>query len=233
VDDETDIRQVTDPHDPAVEAFGKLQRSVYYEPQALIPASAIGWMLSSARGGRENFFIVAERAGKLLGGVLFHYLKAADSGFSSFMGVTQEARGQGIARALHVARFDALRAASSTLAGVFIDVVNPERMSNHELEAETRVGSDPWRRRKIFGHLGFRKVDVRYEQPVGGPNGGPVTILDLLYCPIEPTDSVSTQLVTSTMQAYWGGWLGVEAAKHHADELGRRAGGPTIRLVEP
>jgi hypothetical protein len=231
---EVRIREVTDPHDPAIEAFGRLQRAVYYEPEALIPASAIGWMLERSRAGRENFFLVAERNGDLLGGAVFHYLKDTRSGFSSFMGVHQSARGRGIARKLHDARLAALqRAAHDTLRGVFIDVVNPERMSPDELAREKAVGSDPWLRRRIFGHLGFRKIDVRYEQPVGGPNGGPVTILDLLFCPTEPTTTVETDLVRNTMRAYWGGWLGVAAAQHHADELAARAGGPTIQLIEP
>jgi hypothetical protein len=35
-------------------------------------------------------------------------------------------------------------------------------------------------------------VDIRYEQPVGGPNGGPVTILDLLFCPHSSGDTESS-----------------------------------------
>src|SRR5437763_701814 len=80
------------------------------------------------------------------------------------------------------------QAAGGNLRGLFIDVVNPTRMSADELAREQTVGSDPWLRRRIFGRLGFRQVDVQYEQPVGGPNGGPVTNLDLLYCPPQPVD---------------------------------------------
>src|ERR687883_49510 len=133
------IREITDPQDPAVAGFGRLQRATYFAPETLIP-------------------------------------------------------------------------------GVFIDVVNPTRMTPHDLERERHAGSDPWQRRRIFEHLGFRQVDIRYEQPVGGPNGGPVTILDLLYCPHTPAETVPTALVVATMQAYWSPWLG-KSAKHHAQVL--------------
>jgi GNAT superfamily N-acetyltransferase len=229
------IRSVHDPDDPALLALGALQREVYYEPDALIPGQWLGRMLQWQSGERRNFVVVAEADGKVVGGAVFHYLAAAGSGFSSFMGVARAARGQGIARHMHEARIELLNAAAGGhLQGVFIDVVNPTRMSHEELAREESVGSDPWLRRRIFGRLGFRQVDVRYEQPVGGPNGGPVTNLDLLYCPSTPAESVSTQLVSNTMRAYWTPWLGVDRAQLEAQKLEQRANGQsTIALLWP
>jgi GNAT superfamily N-acetyltransferase len=221
------IRQVTDPHDPAIDAFGRIQEAVYFDPHALIPTRWFGTLLQQSSGTRQNFFLVAEQDdGAVLGGTLFHYLADAGTGFSSFMGVARSARGQGIARALHTARFAVLnRAAGQAVPGVFIDVVNPTRMSQRDLVRERAVGSDPWQRLRIFGHLGFRRVDIRYEQPVGGPGGGPVTILDLLFCPSVPAETVPTALVVATLRAYWSGWLGAQEADRHARELEQRAGG--------
>jgi GNAT superfamily N-acetyltransferase len=220
------IREVHDADDPALTAFGKLQREVYYEPDALIPGEWLGRLLQWQSGERQNFVLVAERDGEVLGGTVFHYLAAAASGFSSFMGVALKARGQGIARQLHEARLEVLdRAAGGHVDGMFIDVVNPTRMSGDELAHEQAVGSDPWLRRRIFGRLGFRQVDVRYEQPVGGPDGGPVTILDLMYYPPGPADSVATQLVANTMRAYWSPWLGEERAEREVRKLEQRANG--------
>ena len=221
------IREVTDPHDPAIAAFGRIQEAVYFDPHALIPAQWFGTLLQQSGGARRNFFLVAEQDdGTVLGGTFFHYLAEAGSGFSSYMGVARSARGQGIARALHTARFEVLnRAAGRTVPGVFIDVVNPTRLSARDLARERAVGSDPWHRLRVFGHLGFRRVDVRYEQPVGGPGGGPVTTLDLLFCPSAPAETVPTALVVATLRAYWSPWLGVREADRHARELQQRAGG--------
>ena len=184
------IREISDPHDPAIDGFGQMQTAAYFAPETLIPARYIPQLLGGDRqtGWRHNFLVVAELDGRVVGGTLFHWLADAGSGFSSFLGVDQQLRRQGIARRLHEERFALLdQAAGGRAPGVFIDVVSPTRLPPEELEREQKIGSDPWQRRHAFARLGFRQVDVRYEQPVGGPNGGPVTILDLLYCPREPS----------------------------------------------
>lgn len=231
------VREVTDPRDPAIAGFGRMQRAAYFAPETLIPAEYIPQMLGGRgqTGSRRNFLLVAEINGQVVGGTLFHWLAEAGSGFSSFMGVDRQLRRRGIARRMHNERFRVLDdAAGGRAPGVFIDVVNPSRMPSGELDRERQAGDDPWSRRRAFARLGFGQVDIRYEQPVGGPNGGPVTILDLLYCPHEPTDAVPTSLVVATMQAYWSPWLGNSAARRHAGELESRAGGRTmLGLISP
>jgi GNAT superfamily N-acetyltransferase len=227
------IRRVTSPVDPAIGAFVQMQNSVYYEPDALIPGGAIRMMLSVPMVNRSNVLLVAEDGDTLLGGVLFHYLRKPNVGFSSFMGTSHLARGKGVGRKLHEARVAMLdEIAGKKVEGVFLDSVAPERLTAEELEAEHSVQSDPVTRRDIFQHLGFRKVAVRYEQPVGGPDGGPVTNMDLLFCPREPKETVPTDLVVTTMQAYWLPWLGPIAAKHHAKLLKSWANGQSELRLE-
>ena len=228
------VREVSDPSDPAIEGFGRMQTAAYFAPETLIPASYVPRMLGGDTGTRRNFLIVAEFDDRVVGGALFHWLAEAGSGFSSFLGVERALRGQGVARALHAERFRVLdRAAGGHAPGVFIDVVNPTRMSARELERERSVGSDPWDRRHAFEKLGFGQVDIRYEQPVGGPDGGPVTSLDLLYCPHEPAERVATSLVVATMRAYWSPWLGRDAARHAAVLESRANGAEWLALLSP
>jgi GNAT superfamily N-acetyltransferase len=236
VSDRVLIREVQDPRDAAIEGFGRLQEAAYFAPETLIPAGYIPQLLAG-RGepARHDFLVVAELDGRVVGGTLFHWLASAGVGFSSFMGVDHELRRQGIGRRLHEQRFAVLDGAAGgtgRVPGVFIDVVSPTRMSVDDRERERAVGSDPWDRRRAFAHLGFRQVDIRYQQPVGGPFGGPVTTLDLLFCPRKPTDSIRTALVVATMEAYWSGWLGERAAHRYALELGARADGrSTLALI--
>ncbi|MGL4608197.1 MAG: GNAT family N-acetyltransferase [Trueperaceae bacterium] len=234
------IRRITNPMDSAIGAFVTMQNTVYFDPDALIPGGAIRMMLSMPMTGRKNFLIVAEDDDsidgnpRLLGGVIFHYLKKPNVGFSSFMGTTLEARGKGVGRKLHEARFALLdEVAGKNVEGVFLDSVAPERLTQEDIEAEHRVGADPIVRRDVFQHLGFRKVAIRYEQPVGGPNGGPVTNMDLLFCPHDPNvKSIPTVLVVATMQGYWSPWLGPVAAKHHANILQGWANGKKMSELE-
>jgi GNAT superfamily N-acetyltransferase len=231
------LREITDPDDPAIKGFGAMQRAAYFAPESLIPGEYIPQLLGdreqSSRG--RNQLLVAESDQRVVGGTLFHWLASAHVGFSSFMGIERAFRGRGIGRRLHEERFRILdRDAGGQAPGVFIDVVNPMRVSEAELACDRAAGFDPWDRRKVFEHLGFRQVDIRYEQPVGGPSGGPVTNMDLLYCPRVQADALPTALVVATMRAYWSGWVGDQRAARWADELGSRAQGATqVALISP
>ena len=225
------VRELKDPSDPAIQGFGRMQTTAYFAPEMLIPAGYIPRLLTDTQ---RNHLVVAEKDDRVVGGTLFHYLADAGSGFSSFMGVDRAVRGRGIGRRLHDERFRVLdRAAGGRVPGVFIDVVNPLRMSKTDLERDHQAGFDPRKRRRAFAHLGFRQVDIEYQQPVGGPNGGPVTDLDLLYCPHDPSETVPTAFVAATMRAYWSGWLG-QAAGRYVDQLEARAHGrKDLALIWP
>lgn len=230
------IRRVTDPHDPALQAFGRIQEAAYYQPEMLIPAEYFGPMIAQPHqdSQRQNIILVAEQGGEVIGGTLFHLLgqpaqQRGGAGFSSFMGVAQSARGTGAARALHQARMQIIRDAGA--AGLFADAVHRETLSPQDLAAEAWVGSDPDLRRVKLGALGFFTVDAPYWQPVGGEGGGPLKDLDLLYCPLGVAQTVPLELVTDTLQAYWQGWLGAERATEEAQKLAQRTGQNTVALL--
>ena len=82
------IRRVTNPLDATVAKFARMQSEVYFDPDALIPLGAIRMMIGTPMIGRNNILLVAEEGEQFLGGVLFHYLKKPNTGFSSFMGTT-------------------------------------------------------------------------------------------------------------------------------------------------
>lgn len=228
-----EIRAVTDPHDPAIAAFGAIQERTYPEPDMLIPPAYVPGMLATQSSERRNLMLVAALCGTVVGGTLFHYFAGPNTGFSSFMAVAPEVRGQGVAHAIHTARFALLNQAAGDAApvsGIFIDVVAPERLTPDEVERERGVGADPWIRRRIFQRLGFRRVDVAYYQPPEGSGGKAITNMDLLYAPRTPAPVVPADLVGGTMRAYWTPWLGVAAADRHAHDLRRRCGGEFVAL---
>lgn len=216
---------MTDPHDPALAAFGRIQERSYFDPGMLIPPQAFPRLV--ADGSRNRLLVAEEAGGQVLGGTLYHLL--AGAAFSSFVAVDPAARGRGVSRALHAARLDDVRAHG--LAGLFADSVAPDRQSAEERAAEGRVGTDARERRAILHALGYRTVDLPYWQPTGGPDGGPLTDLDLIYQPLDGQDSVAVSLVTGTMEAYWRGWLRPGRARQEARDLARRAGTDTARLL--
>lgn len=225
------IRPVRDPADPAIRQFGHLQERTYGDPEMLIPPEVLPQILATQTPERQNLMLVAEEDGAVVGGALFHYFAGPNTGFSSYMAVAHEVRGRGLARQMHEARFALLdEVAGAPIAGLFIDVVAPERLTPAELAQERAAGADPVARRRIFQRLGFRRVDVAYEQPAEGSGGEAVTNMDLLYCPRTPAESVPTALVVETMRAYWRPWIGQRAADRNAAELQRRCGGDVVAL---
>jgi GNAT superfamily N-acetyltransferase len=226
------MRLVTDPQDPAMAAFGQIQAASFAHSDLLIPPSAFGRMIGRQTDTRRNFLLVAEEAGRVVGGTLFHYFAEPNTGFSSFLAVAQRERGSGIARRLHKARFAALdQVGGRPVEGVFIDVIAPDRVSEVEVALERSFGVDPTERRRIFDHLGFRRVDFAYEQPPDSLGGEPLTTMDLLYAPRIPASTVATERVVQTMRAYWAPWLGQRAADLHSEALRHRCGGPQVRLL--
>ncbi|MFD1733447.1 GNAT family N-acetyltransferase [Deinococcus malanensis] len=158
---------------------------------------------------------------------MYHLLPEA--AFSSFLAVSPEWRGQGVSRALHAVRLHEVR--DSGLGGLFADSVFAGRQPAEDREAEARTGTDAVIRRRALHALGYRTVDVPYWQPVGGPDGGPLADLDLLYQPLDGAGTVQTALAASTLRHYWSTWLGASRARQEAEALAERAGTYTLRLL--
>jgi GNAT superfamily N-acetyltransferase len=225
------LRHVTDPGDPAVPAFGRVQEASYYAPDMLIPPEVFGHLITRRitrrTPEREDRLLAAQTPdGEVLGGTLYALLPLPGglrgAGFNSFMAVTRAARGLGVGRALHGETLRAIREAG--LAGMFADSVHPIRQNAEDRAAEAATGVDPAGRRAALHALGLRTVDLPYWQPVGGPDGGPLTDLDLLYQPAHPSQTVPLNLVTGVLHAYWSGWLGADRAQAEAQALADRAG---------
>ena len=221
------LRHVTDPDDPAIAAFGRVQEASYYAPEMLIPPEVFAQLITRRSPEREDRLLVAQtQGGDVLGGTLYALLPLPGSlrgaGFNSFMAVTRAARGLGVGRALHAETLRAVREAG--LAGLFADSVHPSRQNEEDRAAEAATGVDPAGRRAALHALGLRTVDLPYWQPVGGPDGGPLTDLDLLYQPAHPAQTVPLALVTGILCAYWTGWLGADRAQAEAQALADRAG---------
>lgn len=229
------LRHVTDPRDPAIAAFGRVQQASYYAPDMLIPPEVFAHLVTRRTPGREDRLLVAQTPeGEVLGGTLYALLPLPGSlrgaGFNSFMAVTRAARGLGVGRAVHDETLRVVRDAG--LAGMFADSVHPTRQNAEDRAAEAATGVDPAGRRAALHALGLRTVDLPYWQPVGGPDGGPLTDLDLLFQPARPAQTVPLALVTGTLRAYWSGWLGAGRAQAEAQALADRAGhAERIRLL--
>lgn len=194
--------------------------------------------LSAPRDAPRAFCIlVARQANEMLGGSVFSYVAQSNCGFSEYIVVAGAHRGSGLGRRL----FEARKAILDELArhsghagcnGLFIEVDSPERTPAEFLDAERETALDAWDRLRIFEHLGFRRVAVRYEQPPLGAHKAPVDYLDLLFAPWTDPGRVAIPRawVEATVEPIWCAWA-PEAAPAALERLRGALSAPQVALA--
>ena len=232
------LRTITDPQDPAVEAFADLVARTFPDPDLVVTVEGVRRRVAHrVTPERIDFLLAAEEAGRLVGAASFCYLPGPDTAFSGYLVVERERRGEGWGRRLFTERARLLREAAAALGrpgprGLFIEVANPLRLPPARLAAERAAGMDPVHRRRIFRHFGFQQVAVRYVEPPAHPAGRPVTYMDLLCRASDPelarSGSLPVELVLETLRLAWPAYI--DPAPYLA-ELRAQVEGERIPLI--
>jgi len=187
---------------------------------------------------RTFHVLVAEEAARVIGGSVFSYVPRSNCGFSEYLVLEPRARGSGMGRQLFDRRKAILdrRAAEcghTSCRGLFIEVDSPERTPPEMLEADRESSIDAYARLRIFGHLGFRKVDVPYVQPPLGPGKEAVDYLDLLFAAWDSqTDVIPVEWILQTVEPIWASWTPCSAPEYLA-EFHNRIGTSRLVSLEP
>ncbi|WP_042454964.1 hypothetical protein [Neobacillus dielmonensis] len=88
------------------------------------------------------------------------------------------------------------------LFGMFAEIYDPYRASNHEFGGVKVM--DPYVRREVLSHLGYKRLDLKYVHPSWENNGEAVTGLDLCFMPVtEETDVLPASLVKAFLTTYY------------------------------
>jgi len=232
------LRVVTDPQDPAVEAFADLVARTFPDPDLVVTAEGVRRRVAGrVTPERIDFLLVAEEDGRLTGAAAFCYLPGPDAAFSGYLVVDRTQRGRGWGRRLFNERARLLREAAAGLGrpgprALFIEVANPLRLPPDRLAAERAAGMDPVHRRRIFRHFGFQQVAVRYVEPPARPGGQPVTYMDLLCLVTDPelqrAGWLPAGMVLETLRHAWPGYIDAEA---YLADLRAQVQGDRIPLV--
>src|SRR5205823_2934359 len=186
-----ELKTVTDPADPDLLALVQLLERTLADPNTVLGIDRVRDFVAEPKGDREFGVLVARTPEEIVGGAVFSYVPASNCGFSEYIVTASHIRGAGLGRRIFDARKALLDAAAARYHfercnGLFIEVDNPERTPPAFLEAERVTALDAHERLRIFGHLGFQHVDVRYIQPPLAPGKLAVDYLDLLFAPWSP-----------------------------------------------
>ncbi|MBT2699819.1 GNAT family N-acetyltransferase [Bacillus sp. ISL-40] len=88
------------------------------------------------------------------------------------------------------------------LFGMFAEIYDPYRVEDHEFGG-VRV-MDPYIRREVLSHLGYKRIDFSYVHPSWENNGEVVTGLDLCFMPLaDELDSLPANLVKDFLTTYY------------------------------
>lgn len=158
---------------------------------------------------------VAVHEGKVVGTTEYRYYADDQVAMTDFTIIGQA--GLGIGRFLARKRWQDLErlAAESgkPMQGMFAEIYDPYRIEGHAFGGVKPM--DPYVRREVLSHLGYKRIDFTYVHPSWENNGTAVEELDLCFLPTdEDATEISAALVAKFLRRYYA----VLANKPHAWE---------------
>ncbi|MDT3415473.1 hypothetical protein QO009_001331 [Brevibacillus aydinogluensis] len=147
---------------------------------------------------------VAVHEGEVVGATEYRYYADLNVAMTDFTIIGRE--GLGIGRFLALERqkdLNALAAAQGKqLYGMFAEIYDPYRVENHEFGGIKPM--DPFVRREVLSHLGYKRIDFPYVHPSWQNDGEAVSGLDLCFLPTnEDQDSLEADLIVTFLTRYY------------------------------
>ncbi|MDQ0226014.1 GNAT family N-acetyltransferase [Metabacillus niabensis] len=88
------------------------------------------------------------------------------------------------------------------LERMFAEIYDPYRVEHYEFGGIKPM--DPYVRREVLAHFGYKRIDIPYVHPSWNNDGEPVSGLDLCYLPFdENKSSIQSSLVVEFLKRYY------------------------------
>ncbi|MEF3304020.1 GNAT family N-acetyltransferase [Paenibacillus sp. GYB003] len=174
--------------------------------------------------------VVAVHEGEVVGATEYRYYKDMGVAMTDFTIIGKE--GLGVGRFLAQQRqndlFEWVRQSGGELTGMFAEIYNPYLVEEHEFGGIKPM--DPFVRREVLSHLGYRRLDFPYVHPSWELNGEAVSGLDLCFLAYdESVKELPAALVVRFLRTYYA----IQERKPEAwyDMIRRLEGLDTIALL--
>ena len=147
---------------------------------------------------------VAVYEGEVVGTTEYRYYEDLNVGMTDFTIIGRE--GLGIGRFLATKRaadLNKLAAANGKeMLGMFAEIYDPYRALDHEFGGIKPM--DPFVRREVLSHLGYKRLDFPYVHPSWQLDGEAVSGLDLCFWPTnEDMTKLSAELIATFLRGYY------------------------------
>lgn len=194
-----EYRRIAGIDDPLFPKMHQLMRQVF-PPEEILAFEL--WKEPLADPGIRVFVAVHE--GEVVGATEYRYYEDLNVAMTDFTIIGKP--GLGIGRFLFRKRQEDLLALAAAngkqLYGTFAEIYDPYRVAEHAFGGVKPM--DPFVRREVLSHLGFKRLDFPYVHPSWKNDGEAVTGLDLCFLPMDDQlDRLEADLVVKFLRRYY------------------------------
>lgn len=167
---------------------------------------------------------VAVHEGTVVGATEYRYYEDDNVAMTDFTIIGEPGLGVGPFLAQH-RQADLKKLAADNgkeLFGMFAEIYDPYRAQRHEFGGIKPM--DPFVRREVLAHLGYRRLDFTYVHPSWNNDGEAVSELDLCFLSYDPSvDSLPGALIEKFLRRYYAVLAQKpDAWEHMVSEVGAR-----------
>ncbi|WP_226527742.1 GNAT family N-acetyltransferase [Metabacillus niabensis] len=194
-----DYHRITNIEDPLFTQMHQLMQEIF-PPEEVLEFDL--WKEPLEDPGIRVFVAVHE--GKVVGATEYRYYEDFNVAMTDFTIIGNPGLGIGPFLANHRAKdlHELAAANGKSLSGMFAEIYDPYRVEHHEFGGVKPM--DPYVRREVLAHLGYKKIDINYVHPSWNNDGEAVTGLDLCFLPMDNNKStIQADLVAKFLIRYY------------------------------
>ncbi len=191
--------RITNIEDPLFKQMHELMQEVF-PPEEVLEFSL--WKEPLEDPGIRVFVAVHE--GRVVGATEYRYYQDFNVAMTDFTIIGQAGLGIGpfLAQKRLVDLQNLAAENGKKLFGMFAEIYDPYRALHHEFGGIKPM--DPYVRREVLAHLGYKRIDFSYVHPSWNNDGEAVTGLDLCFLPMEEgVKELETDLIVSFLKRYY------------------------------
>ncbi|WP_098741276.1 GNAT family N-acetyltransferase [Paenibacillus sp. EZ-K15] len=191
--------RITSIDDPLFRSMHNLMKEVF-PPEEVLEFSL--WKEPLEDPGIRVF--VALHEGEVVGTTEYRYYEDWNVAMTDFTIIGREGLGIGRFLAQHRLKdLNQLAAANGKeLLGMFAEIYDPYRVQDYEFGGVKPM--DPFVRREVLSHLGYKRTDIDYVHPSWSQGGEAVSGLDLCFMPGDDAAAeLPAELIVNFLKRYY------------------------------
>jgi hypothetical protein len=194
-----EYRRITSIQDPLFKQMHQLMQDVF-PPEEVLEFDLWKEPLEDP----EIRVFVAVHEGNVVGATEYRYYEDFNVAMTDFTIISQA--GLAIGRFLARKRLEDLNSLAAAngkqLYGMFAEIYDPYRVEGFEFGGIKPM--DPYVRREVLSHLGYKRLDFPYIHPSWNNDGEAVTGLDLCFLPMDDNiNQLPTDLIVKFLRRYY------------------------------